>query len=83
MMPSMILTASGCQLCEILYICSRSVLMLISTHLVSCVTDVWCSHMFGVCDPKGLCVCVQVSVYAPRSAGKGHCKMCISKVVAS
>ncbi len=82
MMPSMILTASGCQLCEILYICSRSVLMLISTHLVSCVTDVWCSHMYGVCDPKGLCVYVQIYVYPLRSAGIGHCKVYL-KVVAS
>ncbi len=57
--------------------------MLISTHLVSCVIDVWCSHMFGVCDPKGLCVYVQVYVYSSLSAGLGHCKMYILKVVAS
>ncbi len=47
--------------------------MLISTHLVSCFSDIWCSHMFGVCDPKGLCVCVEVYVYSSRSAGIGHC----------
>ncbi len=33
-----------CQLCKTLYVCSRSVLMFVSTHPVSCATDVWCSH---------------------------------------
>ncbi len=49
--------------------------MLILTHLVSHGTDVWCSHVFGVCDPTGLGVCVQVYVYSSRSAGIGHCEV--------
>ncbi len=57
--------------------------MFVSTHLVSCVTDVRCSHMFGVCDPKGLGIRVQVHVYSSRSAGIGYYKMCTLKVVAS
>ncbi len=33
-----------CQLCKTLYVCSRSVLMFVSTHPVSYVPDVSCSH---------------------------------------
>ena len=60
-------------------ICSRSVLMFVLTHMVSCVTDVWCSHCL-------VFVTQRVFVWMYRSmcndhatAGIGYYKVCTFK----
>ncbi len=81
--PSTFRVASTCQLCETWYNCSRSVLMFVLTHPVSCVTDIWCSLCLVFVTPR-VFVCMYRCMKYHATAGKGYYRLCVFKpVVAS